>query len=1435
MKKSILFLTLAISALTSNIWAVEVAPGAPTALSATCTGSGQVSIAFTAGTNTGSAITNYKYSTDNGQSYTACSPTQTTSPIVISGLTNNTTYSIKILAFNTIDGVASSTVTASPYGGTGTSGDPYLLSNPAHLIELKNIVNNAAGATAASANYKLTQDINLTGYTWTTSIGSYNYPFKGSFDGQGYKVTGIVNGTSVSRAAYNTAGFFGSIDGAKISNLSIDVSFYIVMTPATSNTGPQGSGLVVATAGTGNILINNCSVAGTIDVLANSPSASIAQSNCRAGGIICTANSTSPATITVINSSVNASITVKNDATSNITSSANATCAGIVGDVYSQTGLKVEVVNCMASGSVSAISTTYSSNVGGIVSFYSSTNTVINIINCIAYNTVNGVSKTTTTAGGIVNNQVNASSKTQYCIELNSSISTSGNGTATISRIGNKTAGTFGSNYANATLNAVGTKSADLQDGADLGSSPISDAISKLNGYLTNNPFTSASTATYTMNSWSTLALSASSVAYNGSAQAATVIGTGGIVSNVKYNGSATVPTNAGSYSIIADFKPTYGTAFNTLLAFPVGTYTITKANPTLSLSTSSVTYNASPQTATVTASVAGAVPSNVKYNGSATVPTNAGSYPITADFTPTDGANYNSLSSASAGTFTINPATPTVTVTPIGTYTYNNSPQGPSAVTTASGGTVTFSYVSVDGTTYPANVLQPTNAGNYTVTASVAANGNYGAASSSAYTFTINKATPTLTVSNTPVTFDGSTHSASVNGSVAGTASNVKYDGSSSIPTAVGSYAVTADFAPTDVTNYSSLTGASAGTFSINATVPDAPTIGTATAGDAQVSVAFTPPSNNGGSSIIDYTVTPYNGVTAGTPVTGSGSPIIVSSLANGTAYTFTVTARNGVGSSSASSASNSATPAASSSVITVSSNSNLSSYSPTSASDVTVNPGYELTVNADANVKTITVAPGAKLTLSSGTLTVATTNGITLQNTGSGTASFIDSRADVSTAIAGTVNQAITETNRNWYVSVPVAGILASDITLSGAKIVKRNEATVSWDDVTGSLTAGLGYIAVGSSTGGSTTWSLAGNLNSGQVQVDVTNSGASFTGFNLLGNPYPSYLNWEQVLNLNSTNATLLQPTIWYRTASYNSGTSKFDYTFNTYNSTGRMSTPSGTTGYIPPMQAFWVRANSGGKVIFTNDMRSHGNGVSNMLKVPSANNTTQQVLRLQVSNGTNVDETVIYTNTNASNGLDAFDSPKMSNNSASIPEIFTTAGTEKLVINGMNGVTPNQEIPLGFTTGQSNAFSIKATEVSNFDAGTQIILNDNQTNTQWNLSDGSAYNFSSDITSSNTSRLSIVFKAPSITTGNITNDSESNSMLVYRNADNLITINCVKGITGHTNASVYNAIGQKLEEKILTSSITVLDNSFTAGVYVVSVTTNGKTSTQKVVIK
>jgi hypothetical protein len=166
--------------------------------------------------------------------------------------------------------------------------------------------------------------------------------------------------------------------------------------------------------------------------------------------------------------------------------------------------------------------------------------------------------------------------------------------------------------------------------------------------------------------------------------------------------------------------------------------------------------------------------------------------------------------------------------------------------------------------------------------------------------------------------------------------------------------------------------------TFTVNAVVPGAPTIGTATAGDTQASVTFTAPASNGGASITGYTVTSSPGNITGS---GAASPITVTGLTNGTAYTFTVTATNSAGPSSASAASNSVTPKAAQTI--------------TFANPGTQNFGTTPTLTA-TSTSALTVAftsstTGVCTITSGGALTFVTTGTCTINADQAGDGSFL------------------------------------------------------------------------------------------------------------------------------------------------------------------------------------------------------------------------------------------------------------------------------------------------------------------------------------------------------------------------------------------------------------------------------------------------------------
>jgi alpha-tubulin suppressor-like RCC1 family protein len=95
-----------------------------------------------------------------------------------------------------------------------------------------------------------------------------------------------------------------------------------------------------------------------------------------------------------------------------------------------------------------------------------------------------------------------------------------------------------------------------------------------------------------------------------------------------------------------------------------------------------------------------------------------------------------------------------------------------------------------------------------------------------------------------------------------------------------------------------------------LTASAPGAPTGVSAVAGNASATVSWTPPASDGGSPITEYDVVSSPGgitVTAGASATSAP----VSGLINGTAYTFTVAAKNAIGTGAASAPSNSVTPA--------------------------------------------------------------------------------------------------------------------------------------------------------------------------------------------------------------------------------------------------------------------------------------------------------------------------------------------------------------------------------------------------------------------------------------------------------------------------------------------------------------------------------------------
>jgi len=144
--------------------------------------------------------------------------------------------------------------------------------------------------------------------------------------------------------------------------------------------------------------------------------------------------------------------------------------------------------------------------------------------------------------------------------------------------------------------------------------------------------------------------------------------------------------------------------------------------------------------------------------------------------------------------------------------------------------------------------------------------------------------------------------------------------------------------------------------------------------------------------------------------------------------------------------------------------------------------------------------------------------------------------------------------------------------------------------------------------------------------------------------------------------------------------------------------------------------------------------------------------------------------------------------------------------------------------------TGTFSFSATEVSNFEPGTQIFILNKVNGEQQLISDGSAYTFTSPVTQNN-AMFSLIFRSPGAVTG--INNTGNESIRFYGNTGNQITVTCNEALN-NASVSVYNAVGQKVANKTLKSSTSLIDVAV-PGIYMVTVKNNGKEITGKVIVK
>lgn len=208
-------------------------------------------------------------------------------------------------------------------GGSGTVGEPYLISTPTELAA----ISNCLGAGNSGKYFKLDANIDLnfspynTGSGWTP-IGTSGSNFYGKFDGNNYTISNLfINSASSYR------GLFGYTQSSTIENL--------VLTNINITSTQTFVGGLVGYSTTSSV-ITNVSVSGTI----SSSSSSV-------GGLVGYAN-----------------LTTISDSDSSVTVSGTSSVGSLVGSMNGTNNNNATITNSYATGNVRG-----STNVGGLIGY----------------------------------------------------------------------------------------------------------------------------------------------------------------------------------------------------------------------------------------------------------------------------------------------------------------------------------------------------------------------------------------------------------------------------------------------------------------------------------------------------------------------------------------------------------------------------------------------------------------------------------------------------------------------------------------------------------------------------------------------------------------------------------------------------------------------------------------------------------------------------------------------------------------------------------------------------------------------------------------------------------------------------------------------------------------------------------------------------------
>lgn len=392
-------------------------------------------------------------------------------------------------------------------------------------------------------------------------------------------------------------------------------------------------------------------------------------------------------------------------------------------------------------------------------------------------------------------------------------------------------------------------------------------------------------------------------------------------------------------------------------------------------------------------------------------------------------------------------------------------------------------------------------------------------------------------------------------------------------------------------------------------------------------------------------------------------------------------------------------------------------------------------------------------------------------------------------------------------------------------------ENQVSTGWltyTDPSGALAPSQGYAANLGTSNTAVTADVTGVVNNGTITSTLYNHNRTYTkGFNLIGNPYPSPIDWNASSGWVRTN---VDNALYF----FNAGST--DQYTGTYSSYINGISSDGIAGnIIPSMQGFFVHVTDGTYPV------SSAFSVANNARTTDLNpgfeggGNLPPMVRISAGYDDGhfiADPAVFYMDNGASENFDKRrDALKLMNTNKDVPNLYAVAAdTSRLSIRAF--VYPRDTstvLPLGLNTEKDGYVNFKTPQIQQIPGSLNIYLYDEKAKEYHDLRKESSYRLYLSA-GEYKSRFSIVFSTKKLVPDNMDN---AYLKVYYAGGKLFVTTN----IPADDNSAIVlvNIIGQNIWQKPFTGNGSYSINAhLIKGVYVVKLVSGKQVKTQKIFI-